>query len=594
MKLGLLVVALGLSAFWGLTLYLDGELPSVLSVADYRAHTAQMSRVHAADGRVIGVFRTERRTLVSLAELPPHLPQALVASEDEHFFTHDGLDYLGMVRAMWVNLRTGHFSQGASTLTQQLARAFYLNADKTLERKLLEVFLARKLDRHLDKEEILELYLNQVYFGDGRFGIQEAARHYFGKDARALDVSEAATLVGLLPSPDRLNPHVDLERSLARRARVLEAMARTGALPPDEARRAARAPLRLAPRELTDPNPYPWFTDLVRRRLEPIFGRERLLQGGLVIHTTLDPRLQDALDAAVAAADLPEGAEVAAALIDPSTRGLRALVGGRDFERSSFNRAVQAHRQAGSTFKPFVYAAGVECGAFGSDATWPDVRRSWGGWRPSNADGRHSGSQVGIEDAIARSLNVIAVQALADVGVARVTDFARRAGLHATIPPDLTAALGSAEVTPLDLANAYASFAARGVAADVVVVRRVEDSSGRLLWAEDAAPRRAFDASLAVRVTGWLRAAATRGTAKAARPPGFDVVGKTGTSDASRDVWFAGYAPGVVAAIWVGRDDALPMPEATGGDTAAPIFAATLRGLAPSSIATRTALAPAP
>lgn len=583
LKIGLILAVVGVASFWGLTLYLDGELPAVLSVADYRRTAPQMSRVYAADGTVVAVFRVERRTLVRLTDLPPFVPAALIASEDEGFYDHEGLDYLGMVRAMWTNVRTGHFSQGASTLTQQLARSFYLSADKTLERKLLEVFLARKLDHHLDKEEILELYLNQVYFGDGRYGIQEAARHYFDKDAAALDVAEAAALVGVLPAPDRLNPYADLEGCLARRARVLAAMARTGALSPPAARTAERAPLRLATRESGDPNPYPWFTDVVRRRLEAAIGRDRLLRGGLRVHTTLDRRAQDALDAAVAAAGPDLGdAEVGVVLLDPQTRGVRALVGGRDFGRSAFNRAVQAHRQLGSTFKPFVYAAGVEAGVFGPDATWPNKPISYrgrhGAWRPANAEHRYDGAATGIETALARSLNVIAVQALADVGVAKVTDLARRAGLKAPIPANLTAALGSAEVTPLELANAYTTFAAGGVAGEPVVVRRVEDADGALIWAEDAAPREAFAPALAERVAGWLRAAVDHGTARGAHVPGVTVAGKTGTTDDARDVWFAGWAPGLSGAVWVGRDDGRPMPGATGGGIAAPIFAAALSG----------------
>jgi len=578
-KLGLTLALVGVVSFWGLTLYLDTQLPEVLSVADYRRTAPQMSRVYAADGSVIAVFRVERRTLVRLVDLPRFVPGALVASEDEGFYEHEGLDYLGMVRAMWTNVRTGRFSQGASTLTQQLARSFYLSADKTLERKLLEVFLARKLDHHLDKEEILELYLNQVYFGDGRYGIQEAARYNFGKDAAALEVGEAAALVGLLPAPDRLNPFADLERCLERRARVLDAMARLGELTPEAARRTKKAPLRLATREQGDPDPYPWFSDVVRRRLEAAVGRERLLRGGLRIHTSLDPRAQDALQAAVAASDLGD-AEVGAVLIDPATRGVRALVGGRDFARSPYNRAVQAHRQLGSTFKPFVYAAGVEAGAFGADATWPNRRVSYrgarGAWRPANADGRYDGAATGIESALARSLNVIAVQALADVGVAKVTDFARRAGLKAPIPANLTAALGSAEVSPLEVANAYTTFATGGVAGEPVIVRRVEDADGVLVYAEDAETRRAFDAPVGELVARWLRAPVDHGTAQGAAVDGVEVRGKTGTTDEARDAWFAGWAPGVSGAVWVGRDDGRPMPGATGGGTAAPIFSAAV------------------
>lgn len=591
LKVGVALALLGVTAFWGLTLYLDARLPDVLSVADYRRAAPQMSRVYAANGEEIGVFRTERRTLVRLADLPAHVPAALVASEDASFYEHDGLDYLGMVRAMWINVQTGRFTQGASTITQQLARSFYLTADKTLERKLLEVFLARKLDRSLDKSELLELYLNQVYFGEGRYGIEEAARHYFGKGAASLNLAEAATLIGILPAPDRLNPFDDRAAADDRRARVLEAMAARGDVSAAAARAALPSP-RLAERRVADVDRYPWFTDLVRRRLEPIVGRERLYKGGLRIHTSLEPRVQDALDAAFAGVE-PATAQVAGVVLEPASREIKALVGGRDFARSQFNRAVMARRQAGSTFKPFVYAAGIESGAITAETTWANTRigyRGRGGvWRPRNADGRHDGAQVGVEEALVRSLNVVAVQALADVGVVPLTDFARRAGLRAPIPPDLTAALGSFEVTPLELANAFATFASGGIAADPVVVRRAEAPDGRVVFAEDARPRRAIAPELAERVTTWLVAAVARGTGRRARVAGAEVAGKTGTTDDARDVWFAGYTRRLVGAIWVGHDDGAPLGDHTGGDTAAPVFGALVERLEGTS---RASLAP--
>ncbi len=582
-KLGAGLGALGALAFWALTLYLDARLPDVLTVADYWRTAPQLSRVLAADGSEVGVFRDQRRTLVRLDALPPHLPAALVASEDEDFYRHEGLDWVGMARAMVVNIKDGRLSQGASTITQQLARSFYLTADKTLERKLLEVFLARKLDRHLDKDEILELYLNQVYFGRGRYGVEEAARHYFGKGASALTLAESASLVGLLPRPERLNPRADLRRHLDRRARVLERMGELGLAEAASVRDAVAEPIRLAP-DARDPDAAPWFSDLVRRRLEGVLSGPTLRTGGFEIFTTLDPRVQRAVDAAVArAAPTLGGAQVAVVALDPRTREVRALCGGLDFAASPFNRAVQAHRQAGSTFKPFVYAAGIERGTLSAESTYPNRRVSYPGrrgrWRPANADGRHDGRQVTVREALARSLNVVAVQALEDVGVGALTDLARRVGVSSPIPADLTAALGSATVTPLELANAYATFASGGVAGTPVVVRRVEDAAGHLVHAERAEPRRALSARVAAEVTELLRAVVAEGTARRARVAGLEVAGKTGTTDDSRDAWFVGYTDRLVIAVWVGRDDGGPMRRRTGGDTAAPIFADVLRAL---------------
>lgn len=568
--------ALGLLGFWGLEIYLDDKLPPIQSVEDYRETALQTTRVFAADGEVVSELFIERRTLVWGDALPKHVKLAAVAAEDGDFYEHEGLDFVGMLRALWVNLRDGGFSQGASTISQQVARSFYLSAEKTLTRKLKEVFLARKLERHLDKDQILELYLNQIYFGRGRYGVEEAALYYLGKHTRELSVGEAAMLMAVLPAPERLNPFVDFEACMARRRRIIDDMRELGFLDADgHAEALAEAPTLLDP---TQPpgGQADWFVDAVRRRLEPVVGIRKLMGGGLRIYTSLRRDAQLAAERAVRARfDQPDGPEVAIVVMDPASREVLGLVGGTDYARSPYNRAMQARRQAGSIFKPFVYGAGLESGMLAPGKTYPNKRvgyRGKGGWwRPANADGRHGGEQVTITEALARSLNVVAVQALRDVGIPELTDFARRAGLRSRIPPDLTAALGSAEVSPLEIANAYATFASGGIAGKPVLVRRVEDAAGHYVYGETAEKVRATRPAVADALTAMLEAVVASGTGKKAQVPGQVVSGKTGTTSKQIDAWFVGYTDSLLVSVWVGHDRPRPLG-GSGGALAAPIF----------------------
>ena len=605
LALGLLLASaalagLGFVAFQAAAVALDPLLPPILTVADYRRHALQTTRIHAADGTLLTELWRERRTVVRGGDLPRVARLAAVAAEDGDFYQHGGLDLAGILRAAAVNLREWRLSQGASTITQQVARSFYLTQDKTLTRKLLEVFLARKLERHLTKDEILELYLNQIYFGHGRWGIEEAARHYLGRSAATLDAADAALLMGLVPAPERLNPFDDPAGARRRRDRVLREMAARGLLPEADAVRAMRGGLRLAPpRE--EGVIAPWFVDVIRRRLGDALGDGRVLDGGLDVYTTLQPRAQRAVDAAVASAlgagpaqalATPESApEVAVVLLDAASRHVVALVGGRDASLSQFNRAVQARRQAGSTFKPFVYGAALESGEFTPGSTYPNRVVCYPGarrWCPENAGGSHDGRATRLDDALAGSLNVVAVQLMRDVGVAAVTDFARRAGLRSPIPPDLSTALGSADLQPLELANAYATLADEGRAADAVFITRVESRyDGRLVHAEVANPRRVLAAAAVRTLESMLVQAVEGGTGRAAALEGHRVAGKTGTTDRRVDVWFAGWAtPGsgaaggpIVGVVWIGHDDRTPLQGASGGGTAAPLWADAMRRL---------------
>jgi penicillin-binding protein 1A len=589
-KGGLLAAALsfviGTLVLRGLLAGMEASLPEVLSVEDYRATAKQVSRVYGRDGVVIGEFFEERRTVVPGDRIPTVMKQAAVAAEDGGFYEHEGLDYLGIVRAMWVNLRDGRFSQGASTITQQVARSFYLTQEKSLKRKLREALLAMHLERHLSKGEILELYLNQIYFGHGRYGVAEAARFYLGKRVAELDPADAALLMAIVPAPVRLNPFVAPVRATQNRDRILERMEGQGFIDAKDRRRSQGRIVPLAQRDAFDPAPTRWFVDVVRRRLKEIVGLERLKTAGLQVFTTLDSEAQDAVNAALVEHLGTAGASPQAAVIMMSarTREVLAITGGKDFQRSSFNRAVQARRQAGSIFKPFVYGAGFAHKRFGPSTTYPNkivsYRGASGPWRPKNSNGKHDGAQVTVSDALRRSLNVVAVQALRDVGVAKMTDFARRAGVRSAIPSNLTSALGSAEVTPFEMANAYATLADDGGYSDTVVIRRVEDSAGRVVHAERGERRQAIDRAVARQLTELLKDAVRDGTGRQAQVRGVGIAGKTGTTNQRGDAWFVGYTTGparIVASVWVGHDDGRSI-HGTGGSAAAPIFASAMSG----------------
>jgi len=531
----------------------------------------------------------ERRTLVEGDAIPQHVRDVAVAAEDGDFYKHDGIDFFGIMRAMLVNLRDQRFSQGASTITQQLARSFYLSAEKTLERKVLEVFLARKLEMHLSKDDILTLYLNQIYFGHGRWGIAEAARYYYGKEVRDLSVSDAAMLMALVPAPERLNPKVALQEALRRRNRVLERMVSQGYLSQMEASlcRQERPEILRSPPELPRAE---WYLDVVKRRVSDALGHGALMTGGLRIYTNLDLQAQASVDHAVKKhlGDVSHAPQGAVVVVEAKTHAVRAISGGANYKESVFNRAIQARRQAGSTVKPFVYGAAFERGLLRPDSELPNTARCYRGakraWCPKNANGVHDDQLTSISDALMRSLNVIAVQTLRMVGISAFTDFIRRAGVRSAVPANLTAALGSGEVTPLELTNAYATLASHGVHAEPVFVQRVEDPRGRIVYAERAAPRPALSRDVSDALTKMLTRAVSEGTGRRAALSEVDVAGKTGTTNGRVDAWFVGYTlpegkePSVVTGVWVGHDDNTPLVSGSGGKTAAPIWSDVMKG----------------
>ncbi len=557
------------------------------------------SEIYDANGVLVTKLFVQNRTPVPLARMPRQLRQAFLAVEDDRFYRHPGVDPLGIARAAVRNLLAGRVVEGGSTITQQLARSLYLTPERTLARKLQELFLTLQLEARYSKDEILELYLNSIYLGSGAYGVQAAAQLYFGKDVSDLTLEESALLAGLARAPELYNPFKDPDLAVRRRNVVLSRMAAVGFLPEEAAARAQAAPLRLA--ERPPPGRAAYFVDYVLRELRSRHpGLERdLYRAGYRIYTTMDVRMQEAAERAVAellppaqpdARGVPQP-QVALVALDPRNGYLRALVGGRDPEHASNNRAVTAHRQPGSAFKPFLYAAVLEAGYTAADqqvceyVSYPGAEAG----RPYvptdyTEGGRRSpyhNRPLSVREAIEISDNVVAVKWAATIGPRRLAEMAHRLGIESDLEPALPLALGSSEVTPLEMAVAYAPFANMGWRVKPIAVLRVEDPQGRVLEENRPQLTKVLDEKVAYILTDILKGVITRGTASNLagwldRP----AAGKTGTTDRNENAWFIGYTPDLVTAVWVGNDLPSPLP-GFGSTLAGPVWAGfTRRALA--------------
>lgn len=521
----------------------------------------------AADGALLATSGDLYGETVRLRDLPAHVPAAFIAIEDRRFREHLGLDVIGVARALVANVMAGRVVQGGSTLTQQLAKNLFLTPERSLRRKVQEALLALWLEWRFTKDELLTIYLNRVYLGAGTFGVDAAARQFFGIEARRLTPGQAAVLAGLPKAPSRFNPRVNPSAAIGRAVEVLDAMVETGALTAPQAVVEAER-LRFPPAPSRDAG---WFADWVREGL----GDRAPPTADLLLRTTLDTRLQAAAEARIDAllagpgrtAGVSQGAVVA---IDAATGAVRAMAGGRDYRASPFNRATQARRQPGSAFKPFVYLAALEAGARPEEMV-ADTPLTLGGWSPGNGTWRARG-EITIEDALAHSVNTAAVRVMQRAGGPRaVAAVAQRVGLPGPLPRDASVALGTHEVTLLDLVVAYAPFANGGhrVAAHGIAEARAE---GRpIAWLPPA--RSAVIApETAEAMRRMMAATVARGTGRAAAVPGLAVAGKTGTTQDNRDAWFIGIAGGMVMGVWLGNDDASPMEGVAGGGLPARLF----------------------
>ncbi len=533
---------------------------------------ALTTTVYAADGSVLARWHAgENRTLVTYEQIPRHVADAVVAIEDERFWEHGGVDVRAMIRALVRNIEAGEVVEGGSTITQQYLKNVLLTSNVTVDRKLQEAVLALRLEEDLPKEQILERYLNTVYFGHGAYGIGTAAEAYFGKEVGDLTLAEAALLAGAIRSPGTTDPFRDPEAAMQRRDLVITKLLELGWINAEEAEAARAEPLRLAPADAGDEVRYPYFVEEVKRlllddtRLAPT-QEERyhlLFRGGLEIHTTLDPGLQAIAEAAVDDILPPDGPSAALVAIDPRTGHVLAMVGGRDFydtaaPSAQFNLATQGRRQPGSAFKPFVLAAAAEQGyrldkmmTAGQTVT---IDTPSGPWVVANYNDSVFPNLTLLE-ATVFSVNVVFARLIDQVGPEAVAEAARAAGITSELTPLHSLALGSEEVSVLEMASAYGTFAADGVHVDPILVTSIDDADGVNVYEAVPAVTEAFDRSVATEVTAALTEVVRRGTGQQARI-GRPTAGKTGTSQQHHDAWFVGYTGELVAAVWVGFPDA--------------------------------------
>ena len=696
LALSLLAGAAAVTSAWVGFAALEARLPDVFSLQSYRQIALESSRVYAAGGEALARFGTENRTVVGIDQIPDTLRYAVVAAEDAAFYHHPGLDLLGIARALWIDVVAGRYKQGASTITQQFAKTRFLSAEKSVVRKLSELVLARKIEQKASKDEILAMYLNEIYYGHGAYGCEEAARLFFGKPVGQIDLAEAAMLAGVVNAPSRWSPINHPERAKQRRAYVLDQMHKRGYIGAEDAARAAEAPL---PTTLHDDlgAHAPWVVSAVRRELDAMAKAGTvppgaLEAGGLRIEVGIDVVAQQAAEAAVAsgllaidrkigsaeplrryasdaeiaeglatirktlgagppplgkvllgivvgrrdkgfavdlsldpadgqgllpdahlgryaaAADKPAdalfrrgdllrvsilertakgpllvpelGPQAAVVAIEPQTRLIRALVGGDDARLHPFHRATDALRQPGSTFKTFVYGAAIESGAFTAESELVDEKRAFRSdgrlWTPRNYTGKWDGKRHSLRDALARSINSIAVAVAEAVGPDTIAAFAGRMGVASPLRADLPLALGASSVRPLELTNAYATIAADGVRAPALLVTRIVDRDGKPLFVAQHRPERAISVEVARALADMLGEVVRRGSARSAKV-GHPIAGKTGTTNGGRDAWFVGFSARLCASVWVGYDDRKPVKDGSGATFALPIWADFMR-----------------
>ncbi|AUX28517.1 MULTISPECIES: penicillin-binding protein 1A [Sorangium] len=665
------LLAAAVIAFFLVVRHYEADLPTTAELKNY--NPPQVTRFLARDGTVLGELFVERRTLVPVTEIPAVMSLAALAAEDARFYKHDGLNYLGMLRALLVNLRSAEARQGGSTITQQVVKNVLLTHERTLDRKMRELLLARRIEQELTKDQILELYLNHIYFGHGRYGVEEAARFYFGKSVRQVTLAEAALLAGLVKGPSIYSPRVNKERAEKRRAFVLGQMREKRFVPAAEIDAALAEPIRLAPEPEHSDELAPEVLAEAERALRKAVGPEARY-GGYTVVTSIDPKMQAAARAAVrqnldayaarhglvapfarkkgdpapfqgaprdpnraylgvvtgaddargalairvgtaqGTVDLrserrynprglppsrfaevgkvlrvrfagepeagklrldlgPQGALIA---LDARTREIVALVGGYEGARGGLDRASHAHRQPGSTFKAIVYGYGIHARKLTAASMLETNPAALEGYKPGNYDESEGQSPKRLREALAHSVNVAAVAALRDVGPEAVVAWARELGVTSKLGADLSLALGAYEVTPREMAGAYATFAAGGVYQEPVLVTKITGPRGEALpLPARPPPRPAMTAAEAYVTTDLLTSVVEVGTAKQALALRRPIAGKTGTTNDAKDAWFVGYSTDVACAVWTGFDDATPLGGAEVGSSAAlPAFIA--------------------
>src|SRR5712692_463639 len=582
------VLATGVSAFWVLAI-LPRSLPSVTQLESFDPSVA--TKAYDASDELITEFHVERRVFVPLPQVPKPLKDAVIATEDARFYSHHGVDPTGVARAIYQNFRRGRIVEGGSTITQQLAKVLFLTPDKSLERKLKEAVLALELERRYSKDRILEIYLNQIYFGHGAFGVEAASRTFFGKGVSELSPGECALLAGLPKAPATYSPFDHLEAAKRRRVIVLTRMVDTGAIRAEQAKRLGESALSLVPPERRRTTGQ-YYLEYVQQYLEAQYGPDLVFKGGLHVYTTLSPALQlkaeatlreglralETRRAATAGKDAPapERPEGALLALEPQTGYIRAMVGGYDFFKSEFNRAVQARRQPGSAFKPFVYMAALESGQTPASVVddSPIQYPLAGGkiWKPDNYDRKFRGP-ITYQQALEESINVATIKVQERTGIRRTVDIARRLGVDSPLQENLSIALGTSDLTLLELTSAYGALANQGAWVKPTAIRYVLDAQHKLLEENVPQGRQALPADLAYVTLHMMKGTVLRGTGQAASALGRPVAAKTGTTNDYSNAWFIGFTPTLATGVWVGYDRPRSLgKDETGSRVAVPIW----------------------
>ena len=574
--------------------YFTHDLPSIEALKNYKPST--VTKVFCEDGEVIGEFFYEKREVVSLDRIPNHLIQAFVAGEDARFFQHKGLDYLAIVRAFVRNMFSGEIVQGGSTITQQVVKSLLLSPEKSFARKIREAILAYRIEKYLTKEEILFLYLNQIYLGHGAYGVAAAAESYFAKTIEGLNIAESAVLAGLPQAPSKYSPYHHPQQAKKRQVYILNRMVEEGLISASEAAKAVQTVYIIRNKGKPSLEKALHFVEYIRRYIEEKYGKDGLYKDGLQIFSAIDLRYQETAQGAVEAglkeiekrgkyrsAETPLIPEGALICFDLETGYVKAMVGGRDFRKSQFNRVTQARRQTGSAFKPIVYASALDKGFTpASIIVDSPIVFEWGDqkWRPKNFEGNFSGPTT-LRNALTHSVNIVTVKIAQEVGIDYIREYAQRLGISSPLHNSLSMALGSSSISLYELTKAYSVFANQGNVFKPIFIKKILDRNGNLL--EENLPPSYFEESpiqeqiispqTAFLITHLLEGVVQHGTGWRARSLGRPVAAKTGTTDQFMDAWFIGYTPELISGVWVGFDEERSLGEnETGARAASPIW----------------------
>ncbi|HAJ61970.1 MAG TPA: penicillin-binding protein [Cyanobacteria bacterium UBA8543] len=553
------------------------NLPDVRVLRGYVP--SETTYIYDVKGRSLASLHGEaNREVVKLDKITPNLKRAVLAMEDSHFYSHHGINPNSVGRALLINREQGRVVEGGSTLTMQLVKNLFLKPERKFSRKVAEAVMAIRIEQIFTKDQILEMYLNQIYWGHNNYGIQTAAESYFNKSSDQLNLAESAMLAGLIQSPEEYSPFVNLEKAKERQSLVLNRMRELGWITAAEEEAARKQKVKLGKLTSWQTSELPYVTEAVVNELNERFGRDAVLKGGMRVQTTIDYNFQRMAEESVRRAhnNLRVYADqIALAAVDPRTHFVKAVVGGVRYKKSQYNRAIQARRQPGSAFKPFVYYTAFATGKYSPSSTvydGPVSYRDGSGWySPRNYGGGYSGA-MSIRTALTMSTNVPAVKIGKAVGLDKVIETCRTLGIKSPMEPVTSLPLGAIGVTPLEMAGSYATFASNGWHSDTTIIVRVTDSAGNVLLDNTPKPRLVLDPWATASLTSVLQSVVTSGTGKHAQI-GRPAAGKTGTTSSERDIWFVGYVPQLSTAVWVGNDNNRPIGGgATGGVYAAPIW----------------------